>query len=413
MDRDRDRHRAEDGVVTVLTTIAIFALLGVTALALDVGMLWVERRATSSQADSASLASIVELREGGGCSTANVQSLVETAVTADGGDPRDVTASVTCYPGAAKVAVEKLTEVDLGFAAVFGLSTSDVYARSVAEYGNVTTVTGLRPIALCVSTTAYQDYLHGRVPDPSELARSIFPMAPGTFAYRIDFTRQGTTGSDCNPGEDGAGNWGWLDFDSGGGGRTELADRLLNGYDGAVTADIDGWNPTPTAEDPNTGDCEPPAGADSGCPPQTGAGGNSVTGDLKTLLCAFGVDPYTQCETLWILIFDTITDGGGGNARFYPVGFAPVVLRDFHKTDGGASTNKFLDASKDDTDSGTNACLSAVPGTTPDAGWFCFEFLDLDAAGSMGPPTTGVPITRTSTVMHLCGAETTDLCVLP
>lgn len=401
----RPHHRqseSEDGAVAVLTAITIFALLGIVALALDVGLLWVHRRATASQADSAALATIVALREGGNCSA--VQALAAEAVKADGGDFTQTKAEpLKCETGQAKVAVEQTTTVDLAFAGIFNVNQGRAYARSVAEYGAVTALAKLRPIGLCVKTPAYQDYFLRRAPDADEIGKSIFPMPTGGAAYRIDFTRETAQGSDCNPNENGKGNWGWLDFDGPGGGRAELADRLLNPYGGVVTADLDGWGKGGA----DVGDCEPPTGADDGCPPQTGGGGTSVEPELRQLLCPVGSDPYLDCEVMWILIFDTIlgsASGQGQNARFYPVGFAPVVLRDFHKISGVASDKKYLDPTED-TDSGSNACRSTLVKTTPDAGWFCFEFLDLDAPGSIGRQPDEAPIVRTSTVIHLCGVE--------
>lgn len=409
MDPLRDAHRDEYGAVAVITAIAIFVLLGITALALDVGMLWVNRRVTTSHADSAALASVVELREGGTCSTAAVQAIVEAALTADGGDALDITSNVTCYPRAAKVAVEQTTEIDLAFAGIFGTDTYEVYARSIAEYGNVDSLPGLRPIGLCVNTAEYQSYLLGTHNSPAMVnGQTGFATLTGV-AHRIDFTQDSVSGGNCNPhGIAGAGNWGWIDFDGtggggcgaegSGGGASELDDRLADGYDCSVTADLDGY-----AVGGNGADCQPASGIDD-CPPATGAVA-STKAILESLLCpdAAGVDPYEDCEVLWILIYDSLLGGSGANLRYHPVGFAPVVLRDFSKVTGGGGSGG---------SEGTGLCTPAAA-PTPDAGWFCFEFLDLDAPGSIGAPTTGAPITRTSTVMHLCGAETTDLCVLP
>ena len=456
------RLHSEEGAVAVLTAITLFALFATTALALDIGTLWVNRRVASAQADSAALAAVVEFRETGTCSTALASVAAVAAVAADGGDATQTSADASCYPSSAKVAVEHRYSVNLAFAGIFGVDASDVYARSVAEYGNVATLSGLRPIGLCSESPQYQSYFAGTQNQGPADGQTTFATATG-IAHRIDFTQQSVGSPGCNPfNVPGAGNWGWLDFDGNGnagscqaegsgGGSSELDDRLEGGYDCGVTADLDGY-----LAGSDAADCQPAAGTDN-CPPATGANAStkSILSDLQCPNTA--TDPASECEVLWILIYDVILSAGGGgsgvNLRYHPVGFAPVVLRDFNKVTGVGGGNAASTPSSSpggDFVAAGSAIVAAAQGNSggnngggnngggnnggggggggssdgsglctpasapnPDNGWFCFEFLDIQAPGSIGPPIQASPVVRTFTAIHLCGAETTDLCALP
>lgn len=423
----------EDGAVAVIVAITIFVLFGMAALAIDAGMLWVNRRVTSSDADAATVAALVKLREGEPCNDTTVDTWADFAVETDNqGDNTQTVGTVSCWIDtstgetiAAKVDVEHRTTTSFAFAQIFpGVGpTGDVYARSIGEYGSVGTMDGLRPISLCVNTLHYQEYkagLHNTVL-PDDVVH--FATASGV-AHRVDFGKLVVGEGDCNPkGLSGAGNFGWLDFDGNGAASdcagdekgSELDTRLENGYQCAVTADQNGYVSTPN--EPN---CRP-GEADDDCPAETGAVASTKKVLEDVLLCDASIDA-SNCEQFWVLVYDSLDGSGGANLSYYPVGFAPVVLRDFNKVTGKIADladdgkTKFLDpvSGKKGGSEGSSDCVSTKKNITPDAPWFCFEFLDVeDIPGTIDPNAVTNPIVKTFKTMHLCGVEADDLCALP
>ena len=67
------RFKSENGVVTVIVALSIVALMTVTALTIDVGSLYEERRFLQTVADSAALAGVQELPE-------NVNAAIDKAI---------------------------------------------------------------------------------------------------------------------------------------------------------------------------------------------------------------------------------------------------------------------------------------------------------------------------------------------
>ncbi|GAI08001.1 unnamed protein product, partial [marine sediment metagenome] len=57
------RFKSEDGVVTIIVALSVVALMMVTALTIDVGSLYEERRHLQTVADSAALAGVQQLPE--------------------------------------------------------------------------------------------------------------------------------------------------------------------------------------------------------------------------------------------------------------------------------------------------------------------------------------------------------------
>jgi Flp pilus assembly protein TadG len=208
--------RAENGQATVLVAAALIALLGFTALAVDMGNVYLEKSRLQKALDAAVLGGAQVLMmeteaaaeaEAAGISTKNGFSLnVDTDVEAS---------SVNHY-----VKATKQKEVGMLFAKVLGKTTMTIEANAKANIGKIIGMKGLVPIGID----------DGDVPNFNEKITLAFPP-----------------GSDLPA----PGNFGFLDLDGHhDGGTNELENRILNGYDEKVSVGSLIYTETGAATDP-------------------------------------------------------------------------------------------------------------------------------------------------------------------
>lgn len=125
----RTRH-ARRGATAPLVGLSMVALLGMTAAALDGGMLYVEQRRLQNMADAAALAGVRELP---GSST-DALAFAQDYLLDNGGtvDNIEEIAVEGVYHANDAVCVELSREVPLSFAQIFGQTEQTVRARAVA-----------------------------------------------------------------------------------------------------------------------------------------------------------------------------------------------------------------------------------------------------------------------------------------
>ncbi len=360
----RRRHDDEDGAAAVILAICLFAMLGVAALAVDAGQLWWNRRSLVTDTDAAALAAAGYAREQivatGACDEAGAGTVASAIVAANSTttvfDPANPAQfDVTCVAGAryGHVTVAATDRTRFAFAGIFGGGgTSDVFARSHAEFGPIVATDHLRPLPLCIEEavspprTAYSAWKAGVTTG----AVVVGAGNPGT-TYRIP-VNQATFETVCNPeGWTTSGDFLWIDFDGGGnatpcptesgGGAAEIKDRFTDRYPCRVYTHqyVDGHN------------CRPDQGgvwSTDNCPSQSGnvtsiihcvegTGGGCV--DQR---CPIGT-AAADCPHKWTLVvYDQLsaikpstgelcTPGGPGanscQIEFHPTGFVQAVLR--------------------------------------------------------------------------------------
>lgn len=132
----------ESGNVTVLVAFAIAILIGMAALAVDVGIMFYNKACLVKAVDAAVLAGAQELP----LSPAQAVSQAEYYATRNGVGSNEVSFSVSCdkktITGTAQNTVE------LFFARVFGFNTQDLTATSKARVSPVTSYTGIVPFGI-------------------------------------------------------------------------------------------------------------------------------------------------------------------------------------------------------------------------------------------------------------------------
>lgn len=134
--------KEEKGSVIIIVAAALTAFMAVAALAIDVGLLYQERRQLQTAVDSASLAAAQELAEGRTFDRA--QELAQGYVIQNSQVTPD--AISVSFPTSNSVKVDATTTRKLFFARVLGREDSSLKATATATYGIATAVGNLVPI---------------------------------------------------------------------------------------------------------------------------------------------------------------------------------------------------------------------------------------------------------------------------
>lgn len=142
--------RDERGAVTVITAIFISAIIAGMAIVADIGFLYQEKRQLQTAVDSATLAGIMELAEGG--SQQDAEAIATIYLNKNTNVPP--TQIEFTYPAENAFSVRSQTNRDIFFAKIFGIDDADVEASAVGNYGNASSVGDLVPIAVPASKIA-------------------------------------------------------------------------------------------------------------------------------------------------------------------------------------------------------------------------------------------------------------------
>ena len=198
-----------------IVAIAMIMILGSAALAVDAGNGWRTRRALIPATDAGALAAAQDFASNGdGCANNRAADYVDLNHTT--ATMTDCTSNGT---GSGWVSVTAEEQLDTFFAGVLGLNQYTVESTSIAAWGPPATVTGLRPIGLCINS----------IPEIANLISNP-PATPQVIEVDYTFDHPDPCG-----GGDLAGNWGIVDFNGGSNPSPDVEDWIENGYDGQVT----------------------------------------------------------------------------------------------------------------------------------------------------------------------------------
>ena len=118
----------ESGAVLIMVALSMVVLLGMTALVIDVGYLYQERRQMVTAADAAALAGAQELIYNND-NHEEVKKVAREYAAMHGADPERIEVEI---PNSYTVEVETVKNVGFTFARVLGFTDLDVPARAVA-----------------------------------------------------------------------------------------------------------------------------------------------------------------------------------------------------------------------------------------------------------------------------------------
>ncbi|MEQ8718830.1 MAG: pilus assembly protein TadG-related protein [Acidimicrobiales bacterium] len=288
-----DEH--DRGAVLIIISVSMVALLGMAALAVDLGNAWSGDRRLNTATDAAVLAGAVELLDGG--SAAQAQAECQNYLIAN--YPEAVGTCVVDEDNFT-VRIEATAPIEYAFAPVLGIDDGTVSSLSEATLqagGAPAGVgSGMRPFGLCLTTLQNTGRFSSWNPRVGSIDIGI-PMQP-----------QSGGDNNCGPS---AGNWGTFDFDGGSNSNSDVTNWIQNGYDGYVGVDLDGsgCNGQTVQENP----------ASDGCyEGTTGFRMSSWRSEMDSLI--------SSQEIFTLPIFDVNEGGNGANVIWHVVGIAQVRL---------------------------------------------------------------------------------------
>ena len=280
MFRNKNLIKDERGQSIIIVALAMVVLLGFTAVAVDAGYLFFQRRHLQNTADAAALAGARELADG---DVNNIGDVIAQYVSENDVDASEIE---DWSVDGNRVTVELKGNRGLFFARVLGFSNTDVPARAVAAVGPPGGMEGLRPIG--VQEQLVEDLLDG--------------VATHIYITKDNFNQIG------------AGNWGWVNLKHPSNPNSpEQVGYIINGYDGMIYIDQEIKTDT---------------GANLATPAQL----NNDLGDALDYFIENG-------ETLYIpIISDTVTNGTSELVTIK--GFVAIKITNY----GDQSANFWLEA---------------------------------------------------------------------
>jgi Flp pilus assembly protein TadG len=281
-----------------MVALALVLIMGMAALVIDLGNGWRTRRALIPATDAASLAAAQDYAKGAnGCAATAGAYLVNNEATAS---------LVSCVPfsystNQGRVTVVGSEPVRTWFAPIIGRGNYTVQSVTTAVWGPPESVTGLRPVGLCITgSTALQ----GVVNNP--------PVVDTLVRIKYSKDQPNQCGGTSIPG-----NWGTIDFNGGANSNAETKDWVTNGYPGSVV--FANEVVTSCAGEPHCyqGD--------------TGAL-NGISSELTAL---------KNSGIYFMLPVFNYVENPGANARFHLIGVIRAKLIDFKLN--GADSSRFFD----------------------------------------------------------------------
>ncbi|NNC81156.1 MAG: hypothetical protein HKN94_13495 [Acidimicrobiales bacterium] len=218
--RDDDR-----GVAAAMMTIALVALLGMSALVVDVGNAWQARRHVITSTDAAALAAAKDYVQGNnGCAPGGTAEdyVVRNNADATMTNCTSVALNATT-PG--RVTVDAEVDVDYIFAPILGLTGTTVKSSTTASWALAGSVSSdLRPFGQC-----------------ADLLDSSW-IGDGS-THKIFYSKD-THPTACNGYLNVPGNWGVVDFNFGSPSAQETRTWTEFGYTGPPPVEIGKWYPS-------------------------------------------------------------------------------------------------------------------------------------------------------------------------
>jgi len=166
------RLKDDSGAVAVVVALLMVPLLAFTALVVDVGALYVERRQLQNAADAGALA----IAQDCGAARTSCSTMTSTATTLAQANAGSAASAAPVRTGNS-VTVTANSTVNYSFAPVIGFDNQSVSAKSTASWGSPSAGTAILPIAF--SWCAFYQQTNGGVPTPT--AQSLrFSKIDGT-----------------------------------------------------------------------------------------------------------------------------------------------------------------------------------------------------------------------------------------
>ena len=149
--RNKSRHKDSQGSIAVIVCFSMVAVIGLGALVLDGGQLYLEKARLQNAVDAAALAGVRMLQDGAAVSEQVAQ---ETAL-ANGAASQGLVIAVLSEQGT--VSVQASSTVSFGLARVLNITESQVWASATAQASGVTGMRGAAPLGVI-----WQEFIFGQ-----------------------------------------------------------------------------------------------------------------------------------------------------------------------------------------------------------------------------------------------------------
>ncbi|KNY26608.1 pilus assembly protein TadG-related protein [Pseudobacteroides cellulosolvens] len=141
--------KSKKGSSVILLILTITILLGITACVLDIGVVVLEKAKLSKAVDAATLAAAQELVT----EKTNVQNLAYEYLYRNNQNYKNASCTIDIDYRGVEVAAAK--DVDYYFANIFGIRKKNIEAVAKARVENISSLSGVRPIAVVQQTFIY------------------------------------------------------------------------------------------------------------------------------------------------------------------------------------------------------------------------------------------------------------------
>lgn len=139
------------GSAAVVLCLLMTAIMGLTALVIDIGIVYAERIQLTNALDSAALAAALELPE----HSASARTVAEDYLRKNGINPAQTTIALSSDNKSIKI--EGTKNVKHLFAPIIGINSSNVNAQTKAMIAPVKSVKGIKPFAVEAFDFSYGD----------------------------------------------------------------------------------------------------------------------------------------------------------------------------------------------------------------------------------------------------------------
>lgn len=221
---ERDR-----GSVALIVAFAFVPLSAMFATVADGGLVWWRKQELQNGVEAAAIAAAD--RHAHGLDACHQTALELVAL--EGQQPANVDCSVAGSSTTGVVTVTGRADVPLNFARMIGRDSASIQTSAAVRIGAVSSVSGLRPLAMCVGNPALTTWLAGGMTSNSN--------------FRVDINASTAACGGSLPG-----NWAVIDFDGGPNSMSAAQDWIQSGYPGSVsvgeTFDGDPGIPSPALQ---------------------------------------------------------------------------------------------------------------------------------------------------------------------
>jgi len=225
----RDPNERDRGSVALIVAFAFVPLSAMFATVADGGLVWWRKQELQNGVEAAAIAAADHYAHGlGPCPPSSL-----ALVVLDGNQASNVDCSATGSSTNGVVTVTGRADVALNFARMIGRDSASIQTSAAVRIGAVSSVSGLRPLAMCAGNPSLATWLAGGMTSNAD--------------FRIDINASTAACGGSVPG-----NWAVIDFDGGPNSMSAAQGWIQNGYSASVrvgqTLDGDPGIPSPALQ---------------------------------------------------------------------------------------------------------------------------------------------------------------------